>query len=199
MPGRHNQHLHRCRSQFSKGKPCSRIRCRQCNPPASRARTPTSMHQSCPVRTRKTRINKAFNLPTQAVIHTIGPKDKQPTLLKQCYRNCLKTMALNEFRTIAFPSISTGAYGYPPEEASLLVVTEAISWITEGTNRQAVDLILFCAHTSQDYATHHRTLTALYNSYLAHELSRTSRPSRQLKQLELEQPASLRHTLDTGI
>ena len=138
----------------------------------------------------KTRITKAFGLPTQAVIHTVGPKDREPAVLKQCYRNSLKTMALNKFRTIAFPSIATGAYGYPIEEASLLAVMEAISWITEG----AVDLVLFCAHTSQDYAAYHRTLTALHNSYLARELSRTSRPSRQLKQLEPEQPATQRHT-----
>ena len=196
MPGRHNQHHHRCRSKFSKRKPYSGIRSGQRNPPASRARAPTSLHQSCPLRARKTKITKAFSLPTQAVIHTVGPKDKRPTVLKQCYRNSLKTMALNEFRTIAFPSIATGAYGYPPEEASLLAVTEIISWITEGTNRQAVDLILFCAHTSQEYATHHRTLTALHDSYLAHELSKTSRPSRQLKQLEHDQPASLRQTLE---
>ena len=69
-------------------------------------------------------------------------------------------MALNEFRTISFPSIATGAYGYPLEEASLLAVTEAISWMTEGSNRDAVDLILFCAHTSEDYACYQKTLTA---------------------------------------
>ena len=150
------------------------------------------LQQACtkvaPCAPGKTRITKAFSLPTQAVIHTVGPKDRQPIVLKQCYRNSLKTMALNEFRTIAFPSIATGAYGYPPEEASLLAVTEAISWITEGTNKQAVDLVLFCAHTSQDYASYQETLTALENSYLARESSRTSRPSRQLKQLGPEQP-----------
>ena len=104
-------------------------------------------------------------------------------------------MALNEFRTIAFPSIATGTYGYPLKEASLVVVTEAISWMTEGSNKDSVDLILFCTHTSEDYAYYQRTLTALKNSYKARESSKTLRPSRQLKQLEPQQPTPQLHTL----
>ena len=143
-----------------------RIRSRRRNLAACRTKTPACA-KVAPCTPGKTRITKSFSLPTQAIIHTIGPKDRQPTVLKQCYCNALKTMALNEFRTIAFPSIATGTYGYPLEEASLLAVTEAISWVTEGCNKAAVDLILFCAHTSEDYACYRRTLTALENSYLA--------------------------------
>ena len=109
------------------------------------------LQQACtklaPCAPGKVKITKAYNLQTKAVIHTVDPQDKQPTVLRQCYRNALKMMALNTFRTIAFPSIVTGAYGYPLEEASLLAVTETISWLSEGSNKETVDLIVFCTHT----------------------------------------------------
>ena len=84
-------------------------------------------------------------------------------------------MALNGFRTIAFPSIATGAYGYPLEEASLLAVTEAISWLSEGANKDTVDLILFCSHTGEDYVCYQKTLAALKSSYLARQSNKMSR------------------------
>ena len=65
-------------------------------------------------------------------------------MLKQCYHNALKMMALNKLRTIAFPSIATGAYAYPAEVASLTAINAAISWLNQGSNRERVDLIVFC-------------------------------------------------------
>ena len=79
----------------------------------------------CP--TGEAKITPGFKLPAKYVIHTVGPvwhggKSKESTLLANCYRNSLELALKNGVKTIAFPSISTGAYGYPKEEAAKIVV-----------------------------------------------------------------------------
>ena len=74
----------------------------------------------CP--TGEARITKGYRLPASYVIHTVGPVWRggdrgEPEKLAACYRNSLKLAAENGVRTIAFPGISTGVYGYPLEEA----------------------------------------------------------------------------------
>jgi O-acetyl-ADP-ribose deacetylase len=73
--------------------------------------------------TGKAVITGAGNLQAKKVIHTVGPIWRggnycEPELLGQAYLNSLKLLAINGLQTIAFPSISTGAYGYPVKEAS---------------------------------------------------------------------------------
>jgi len=75
----------------------------------------------CP--TGEARITPGFKLPAKYVIHTVGPvwhggNSNEPTLLANCYRNSFELALKNGVRTVAFPSISTGAYGYPKEEAA---------------------------------------------------------------------------------
>jgi O-acetyl-ADP-ribose deacetylase len=79
----------------------------------------------CP--TGEARITKGYRLPARYVIHTVGPVwhggDRgEPEKLAACYRNSLKLAAENGVRTIAFPGISTGVYGYPLEDATRLAV-----------------------------------------------------------------------------
>lgn len=79
----------------------------------------------CP--TGEARIMPGFNLPAKFVIHTVGPvwrggSHGEPELLANCYRNSLKLAAENGIRSIAFPAISTGVYGYPMEEATKIAV-----------------------------------------------------------------------------
>ncbi len=80
----------------------------------------------CP--TGEARITPGFKLPAKYVIHTVGPvwhggKSDESTLLANCYRNSLELALKNGVKTIAFPSISTGAYGYPKEEAAKIAVS----------------------------------------------------------------------------
>ena len=77
----------------------------------------------CP--TGEARITKAYHLPAKHVIHTVGPvwrggKAGEDELLRNCYRNSLNLAEENGVKTIAFPSISTGAYGFPIEKPHLL-------------------------------------------------------------------------------
>jgi O-acetyl-ADP-ribose deacetylase (regulator of RNase III) len=80
----------------------------------------------CP--TGEARITSGYRLPARHVIHTVGPVWQgggkgEPALLAACYRNSLELALANGARTIAFPGISTGIYGYPLEAATRLAMT----------------------------------------------------------------------------
>ncbi len=68
-------------------------------------------------------VTKAYNLPAKFIIHTVGPRyyKEDISLLKQCYLNCLKLAEKNNCESIAFPAISTGAYGCPIEKSAEIV------------------------------------------------------------------------------
>ena len=72
-------------------------------------------------------ITLAGDLPAKAVIHTVGPvwhggDRHEAEILEQAYRNCLRLAADNGYKTMAFPAISTGVYGYPKEAAATIAV-----------------------------------------------------------------------------
>ncbi|WP_448100139.1 O-acetyl-ADP-ribose deacetylase [Luteibacter jiangsuensis] len=80
----------------------------------------------CP--TGEARYTPGFNLPAPFVIHTVGPvwhggHRGEPGLLADCYKNCLKIAQRLSHDSIAFPAISAGIYGYPPEAAAEVAVT----------------------------------------------------------------------------
>lgn len=79
----------------------------------------------CP--TGEARITPGFKLPAEWIIHTVGPVwhgggQGEPALLENCYRNSLELALQNDVRTVAFPAISTGVYGYPKREAAEIAV-----------------------------------------------------------------------------
>ena len=81
----------------------------------------------CP--TGEARVSKGYRLPAKWVIHTVGPiwaggTKNEDVLLANCYRNSLKTARDLGVKTIAFPSISTGAYGYPLDRATEIALKE---------------------------------------------------------------------------
>lgn len=101
----------------------------------------------CP--TGEARVTPGFNLPSKNVIHTVGPvyhngQHGEPALLASCYRNSLKLARDNSIRTIAFPGISTGVYGYPKDEAA----TIAVAVCREVEND--FDEIVFCCFSESD-------------------------------------------------
>ncbi len=79
----------------------------------------------CP--TGQAKITPGFQLPAKWIVHTVGPvwhggDHNEEHLLESCYRSSLELALQHDARTIAFPSISTGAYGYPKEEAASVAV-----------------------------------------------------------------------------
>jgi O-acetyl-ADP-ribose deacetylase (regulator of RNase III) len=102
------------------------------------------------------KITPAFGLPSKFVIHTVGPvwrggKANEASLLASCYRRCVALAWENGVRTLAFPSISTGAYGYPIEAASQI----AVKTVTDITSGQTPPLeIIFCCFSERDLAAY---------------------------------------------
>lgn len=98
------------------------------------------------------KATRGYNLPAPWVIHTVGPVwrgggEGEADALAQCYRSVLAVAEGLGVRSLAFPSISTGAYGYPIEEAALIAVRE----VKAGLRRAAsVHDVIFCCFTSED-------------------------------------------------
>ena len=95
----------------------------------------------CP--TGEARITPGFKLPAKFVIHTVGPVYRdglhgEPEKLAACYRNSLALAAENGCKSIAFPCISTGVYGYPKEEAAQIAVREVEEFLTRIPQPKAV-------------------------------------------------------------
>lgn len=105
----------------------------------------------CP--TGEARITSGFKLPAKFVIHTVGPvyRDGQhgePEKLAACYRNSLALAAENGCKSIAFPCISTGAYGYPNEAAAQIAVREVKAFLA-AKNAKDAEREGACPHAPQ--------------------------------------------------
>ncbi|GAB4545932.1 MAG: O-acetyl-ADP-ribose deacetylase [Thermodesulfovibrionia bacterium] len=93
-------------------------------------------------------ITTGGNLKARYVIHTVGPiyrdgEHDEPELLERCYRNSLKLASSKGIRSIAFPSISTGAYGYPMEEAAEIALRTVIDYLKEHDDIELIRFVLF--------------------------------------------------------
>ncbi len=110
----------------------------------------------CP--TGEARITKGYNLSAQYVIHTVGPvyggKPKDAQLLRSCYHNTLQLAVDNQVRSIAFPAISCGVYGYPIEDACKIAVDTCTAFLTKHTNLEQVVFMLFSGHNRKVYTNY---------------------------------------------
>ncbi len=112
----------------------------------------------CP--TGEARITKGYRLPAKYVIHTVGPvwtggHRGEPDLLRSCYLNSLGLAAQHGIKSIAFPSISTGAYGYPIEQAANIAVATVRKCLEEPG---AVQLVRFVCFSERDLEVYRRLL-----------------------------------------
>ncbi len=99
-------------------------------------------------RTGEAKITKGYNLPSRFVIHTPGPvwrggAANEEMLLKNCYYNSLTLAANNNLSSIAFPSISTGIYGYPILQASEIAVKTTIEFLKHPCSIEKVFFVCF--------------------------------------------------------
>jgi O-acetyl-ADP-ribose deacetylase (regulator of RNase III) len=93
------------------------------------------------------KITPGFRLPAKYVIHTVGPvwrggENGEPELLASCYRRSIELAIENGVRTIAFPAISCGIYGYPIDAAAAIAIGETKRVLAEG---DAIERVLFAA------------------------------------------------------
>ena len=108
--------------------------------------------------TGKAVITGAGNLKTRHVIHTVGPiwhggSHGEPELLAQAYQNSLSLAASKGLKTIAFPSISTGAYRYPIEDAAEIALKMVKEFLENEDNLDEVVFVLFSKSALEVYAT----------------------------------------------
>ena len=109
--------------------------------------------------TGKAVITTAGNLKAQYVIHTVGPiwhggGGNEAELLGSAYYECLKLANQNKLASISFPSISTGAYGYPVGEAATIAINTVVSFLKEqAISIKDVVFVLFDSRTYQSYST----------------------------------------------
>ena len=106
----------------------------------------------CP--TGEARITPGFRLPAKFVIHTVGPvyrdgRHGEPDLLAACYRNSLALAAENHCRSIAFPCISTGVYGYPIEDAAKIAIRQVRASLSAHASARPdtaadMEVVFFC-------------------------------------------------------
>ena len=101
-------------------------------------------------------------LPAKYVIHTVGPiygreNGREAELLANCYKNSLKLAVDNNIKTIAFPSISTGAYGYPLKEASEIAITTVKKFLDD--EKDHVEKVYFVAFSEADFKVYQNLLS----------------------------------------
>lgn len=107
-------------------------------------------------KTSQAKITKGYKLPAKSVIHTVGPvwqggNKGEDGLLAGCYKNSLELAVKNGVKTIAFPSISTGAYGFPVERAAGIAINEIKRFLDTDSNIEKVLMVCFDEGTFRAY------------------------------------------------
>lgn len=113
----------------------------------------------CP--TGEARITKGYRLPAKFVIHTVGPiwdggGYGEPELLASCYRACFVLARANAVKTIAFPAISCGVYGYPISDAARIAVRETRAALK---STDQIHRVMFTCFTDEVFAAYQSALT----------------------------------------
>jgi O-acetyl-ADP-ribose deacetylase (regulator of RNase III) len=98
-------------------------------------------------------LTQAGKLPARYVIHTVGPvwnggQNNEETLLASCYRKSLQLAVQNHVKTIAFPNISTGIYGFPKERAAEIAVKTILEFMENDNN---LEMIIFVCFDEENY------------------------------------------------
>jgi len=101
--------------------------------------------------TGKAKITKGYRLPAPWVIHTVGPvwhggTHNEPELLANCYKACFELAAKHQLRSLAFPAISCGAYGYPLDQAVDIACREAVAGLHAN---ESIEKVLFACFSDE--------------------------------------------------
>jgi O-acetyl-ADP-ribose deacetylase (regulator of RNase III) len=111
--------------------------------------------------TGNAKLTKGYNLPARCVVHTVGPvwhggHRGEAELLASCYRRVLEIARENDLRSVAFPSISTGVYGYPFGQAATIAVTTINEFID--AEPSTIEKIVFGCFSARDLEIYKKLL-----------------------------------------
>jgi len=106
--------------------------------------------------TGRAKITRGYKLPAKWVIHTVGPvwhdgNHGEDELLAGCYRSCFALVKQHGIKTVAFPSISTGAYGFPMDRAARIALSETKDFLERNRSVEKVLLVCFGASALEIY------------------------------------------------
>jgi O-acetyl-ADP-ribose deacetylase (regulator of RNase III) len=106
--------------------------------------------------TGEAKITGGYRLPAKHVIHTVGPiwrggRNHEAELLVSCYKRCFELAAEHKIKTMAFPAISTGVYGFPKQEAAAIAIREARGALTTNNELEKVIMVCFNHETRRAY------------------------------------------------
>ncbi|KAH7720498.1 MACRO domain-containing protein 1 [Aphelenchoides avenae] len=108
----------------------------------------------------------------KAIIHAVGPsisgrvRDDDRQKLARCYLRALDVARRNRLRSVAFPCISTGKYGYPSDEAAEIAIRTVRQWLREDDNDAQMKIIVFCVFQDKDLRVYRRLLPKYLPDYL---------------------------------
>ena len=107
--------------------------------------------------TGSAKLTLGFNLPAKYIIHTVGPvwhggDQSEAEMLAKCYSTSLKLAVDNQIRTIAFPNISTGVYGFPKKEAAVIAKNEIEKFLNDNPSLKKVIFVIFEAENYAIYS-----------------------------------------------
>lgn len=113
--------------------------------------------------TGRAKITKGYRLPAKFVIHTVGPvwaggERNEPELLKSCYQSVFKIARENGIRSLAFPAISCGIYGYPIEKAVKIAITETRAELARSLD---VEKVIFACFGNDIFRTYQRAVDGI--------------------------------------
>jgi O-acetyl-ADP-ribose deacetylase (regulator of RNase III) len=112
-------------------------------------------------KTGQAKLTKGYRLPARYVFHTVGPlwrggENGEPELLASCYRSCFALAAEHGIRTLAFPAISCGIYGYPIEPATEIAVRETIAALDRNP---LIESVIFACFNDEIFAAYEDVLS----------------------------------------
>ena len=110
--------------------------------------------------TGEAKITKGYNLPAKYIIHTVGPvwyggQNGEPELLRSCYLKCLSLATMNGIKSIAFPNISTGVYGYPKKNAAPIAIDAIKNYLADHPD---IEEIIFAVFDEENFTIYQELL-----------------------------------------
>lgn len=110
--------------------------------------------------TGEAKITKGYHLPAKFVIHSVGPvwhggQSNESELLANCYKNSLKLALENNIKTIAFPNISTGVYGFPKDKAAETAIKTVTGFLNQ---KNRIEKVYFVCFDNENYSLYQKLL-----------------------------------------